>query len=66
MEARASRVCPRLRCGAGERAAQPVAAVEPTVAIIVAPGLKIKAGGELNFAAYPAFFVGATYLIGAK
>jgi hypothetical protein len=40
--------------------------VEPTVAVTVAPGLKIRAGGGLNFPVYPSFTVGVSYLIGAK
>jgi hypothetical protein len=43
----------------------PLAKVEAEAAILVAPGLKLKVAGGLNFPAYSAR-VGVVYLIGAK
>jgi hypothetical protein len=45
---------------------QPLGKVEGQVALIVAPWLKVKAGGGFNMPSAVAFRVGATFLIGAK
>jgi hypothetical protein len=44
----------------------PIWKVELAVAALVAPGLKVRVGGGINFTNYPAFSFGATYLIGSK
>jgi hypothetical protein len=44
----------------------PIWKVELTGAIIVAPGLKVKVGGGLNFTNYMAMSLGAVYLFGAR
>jgi hypothetical protein len=40
--------------------------VEVLAAVILAPGLKVFAGGGLNLPSAAAFSVGAVYLIGAR
>jgi hypothetical protein len=44
----------------------PLWKVEITGAILVAPGLKVRVGGGLQFTNYPAMSISASYLFGAK
>jgi hypothetical protein len=44
----------------------PIWKVELAGAVLLAPGLKVRVGGGLNFTNYPAFSISAVYLIGAK
>jgi hypothetical protein len=44
----------------------PLADVEAAVAVIVAPGLKLRAQGGLNLPGYRVFSVTAVYLFGAR
>lgn len=44
----------------------PVARVEVAAAAIIAPGLKLRVGGGLNFPSYPTVSIGVTYLFGSR
>jgi hypothetical protein len=44
----------------------PIWKVELAGAVLLAPGLKVRVGGGLNFTNYPAFTISGIYLIGAK
>ena len=44
----------------------PIWKVELAAGVLLAPGLKVRVGGGLNFTNYPAFTISGIYLIGAK
>ena len=44
----------------------PIWKFEVAGAVLVAPGLKVRVGGGINFTNYPAFSISGLYLIGAK
>lgn len=44
----------------------PIWKAEVTAAALVAPGLKVKVGGGIDFTNYPAFSASAVYLIGSR
>jgi hypothetical protein len=50
----------------GEISTIPIWKVEIVGALLVAPGLKVRVGGGLNFTNYPAASVSAVYLFGSK